>query len=98
MVAPVHGWTSKSGWCLGSDVTADALRSFRGLGKRQPTQVVGGLGSLATCCEERPLVSFQQLDPRANIAGVANVPVKAKFRTQERGAQFRNQFFGRVVA
>jgi hypothetical protein len=38
------------------------------------------------------------LDPVGNVARVPDVTVKAKFCAQERGAQFRNQFFGRVIA
>jgi hypothetical protein len=76
-----------------------ALRGdFRGFGKGEATQIVRGLGCLATRRKECPLVSFQKLNPVADIARVPNVTVKTEFRTQERGTQLRNQFLGRVIA
>src|SRR6267142_2613449 len=100
MLAPVCGWTSKSGSCLRLEVTAGhpSRRYFRGLGKRQVAKVVRSLGCLAAGCKEGPLVSLQELNPGADIARVPDVTIKAEFRAQERGTQFRDQFLGRVIA
>jgi hypothetical protein len=38
--------------------------------------------------EESPFVGFQKLNPITDVARVPNVTIKAKFRTQEGGAQF----------
>src|SRR5258708_5690577 len=99
MLAPVRGWTSKSGSCRGLEVTAAPSRCpFRGLGKRQAAQVVRSLGCLAARGKECPLVSLQELNPGADIARVPDITVKAKFRAQERGTQLRNQFLGSIIA
>ena len=68
-----------------------------GLGKGQATKIVSRLGRLAAGCKERPLVGLQKLNPVGNISRAPEATVKTKFRTQERSAQFRNQFLGRVV-
>jgi hypothetical protein len=84
------------GWVQGPALPSRC--PFRGLGKRQAAQVVRSLGCLAARGKECPLVSLQELNPGADIARVPDVTVKAEFRAQERGTQFRNQFLGCVIA
>src|SRR6266446_1244648 len=87
--ADVWGWKSPP---------APSRRDFRGLGKRQAPQVVRSLGCLTARCEECPFVGLQELNPVGDVARVPDVAIKAKLSTQEGGAQFCNQFFGRVIA
>src|SRR5438132_12167235 len=96
---PVRGWTSKSGSCLRLEVTAGhpSRRPFRGLGKGQAAKVVRSFRCLAARCEECAFVGLQELNPRADIASISDVTIKAKFRTQERGAQLCDQLFASVI-
>jgi hypothetical protein len=71
---------------------------FRRLGKGQAAKVVRSPGRMAAGCEECAFVGVQQLDPITDVAGIPDVTIKAKFGTQERGAQFGYQFLGRVIA
>src|SRR5205823_14031706 len=71
---------------------------FARFGEGQAAQVVRSLGCLAAGSKEGPFVGLQELDPGADVARVPNIAIEAKFRTQERGAELRNQFLGRVVA
>jgi hypothetical protein len=83
---------------VGGRTSGPSRCPFRRFGKGQRTQVFGGLGCPAARRKECPFVSLQKLNPVADIARAPNVAVKAKFRRQERGAEFRNQFFRGVLA
>src|SRR5438552_4086773 len=90
---------SKSGSCLGLEVTATpSRRDFRGFGKGQATKVVRCFRCLAARGKECAFVSLQKFNPVGDVARVSDVAVKAKLSTQEGGAQFCDQFFGRVTA
>jgi hypothetical protein len=85
----VRGWMAPA---------VQSRRPFRRLGKGEATQVIRSLGCLAARCKECPLIRLQKLNPRGDIARAPDVPIKAKFCTQERRTQLRNEFLGRIVA
>jgi hypothetical protein len=72
-------------------------RCFSRRGKREAAQIISRGLRFAARREKRALVSLQQFNPAGDVTRIANVAVKTEFRTQERGAQFGNQFFGRVL-
>ena len=65
--------------------------------KRQAAQVISSPRRLAASGEESSLVGLQKFDPVPDVARVPEIAVKAKLCTQERSAQFGDQFFGRVA-
>ena len=69
---------------------------MRAVSKCQGTKVLRGFGGPVARREERPFVSLQQLNPGRNVARVANVAVKGEFSSKKCGAQFGNEFFGRI--
>src|SRR5207247_7619665 len=73
--AHVWGWKSPP---------APSRCPFRGLGKGQAAQVVRSLRCLTARCKECAFVSFQQLNPGADIARIPDVTIETKFCTQER--------------
>ena len=90
--------THKRAWIFSSSSAETALVGCQlaELGKRQVPQVFRSFGRPIARCEERALVSLQQLNPVGDVTRTAHVAVKAELGTEERGTQFGHQFLSRI--